>query len=870
MKKLFTLLLCTLLLLGAAVPALAADKVAFDSSVTTVFEGEQLQLTLITEGAPAGGEVTYKSSAPSKLYVDENGLATGLEKGVSTVTATVRTDRKSYKATIRITVARKVAEVALNPDKLVILPWEEAVAVGLVQPVVDENGLSVVPDVQVIVIRLGAKVRLTATALPEDASNRDVVFETMDDSILGVKGDTVTGVGLGECDLLVVSEQNPEVRKAYRVAVVTPVNRITLESDVKTLFVGETAAVTPSFTPDTAGYRAVNWKSSNERVLTVDEAGVVTGVGRGSASVTATAADGSGKSAKVNFSVKQQPEEIRLSESAINLSVGKKTTLKATVLPKNTDLKGVVWESSDENVATVNARGQITPVAPGECIITCRSDVLPGIAAECEVAVVQPVKKIVLSAPTADIYVGQTLVVAVECQPDNATVKAVSWKSSNERVLTVSDAGVVTGVGKGRATVTATAEDGSKVRGTINVDVLQQPESVSLNDDSFVINVGARKNLRATVLPNNASSKKVVWASSDPAVATVTEAGQVRPVAPGTCTITVACEDFPAITASAQVEVRQPVTSIKFMEDEITINVGDSVQVWWTVAPDNATDPSVTVSTNKEKVLAVEQNGVIRGLSRGECYVYAKANDDSGKRGRLLVNVLQPVYGVHMKEDTYAVGVDESITVTAELEPSNASNTRMTWYVADPSMASVSGSRTRPTVTGRRWGTTSITGITEDGGYSATATINVGNYDKAVKITDLYLQDNRIKIVVHNESNMNISRVYYQIACYDWMGQPLACNVDGSNTFDGYYGYTLYENDITTHGRFSFSDDFVQPALPIAHVTMTITGYRTDQGFFHNIDERRRTTAEFKTSAYVGATPTPSPSPAPDPTPIPQ
>ena len=247
----------------------------------------------------------------------------------------------------------------------------------------------------------------------------------------------------------------------------------------------------------------------------------------------------------------------------------------------------------------------------------------------------------------------------------------------------------------------------------------------------------------------------------------------------------------------------------------------------------------------------MDANGLITGHKRGECYITAKAVDGSGRNARIKVKVLQPVEGVHMKNDTLNVGVDESITATAVLEPSDASNTNMTWVSADTTIATVKGTKLRPSITGRRWGTTTITGTTEDGGYTTSATVKVGNYDKAVKITDLYLSDNKIKIVVKNESNMNITRFYYTICCYDWQDEPIVCHENGGTSFDGSYRYTLYEGDSTTHGRFHFGD-FVQPETSIARVTMQITGYSTDEGYFRDINEDRQTVFEYKTSEFVG------------------
>ena len=101
----------------------------------------------------------------------------------------------------------------------------------------------------------------------------------------------------------------------------------------------------------------------------------------------------------------QQPQSITLKESDIVVNMGSKKTLAATVLPKNTNDKSVVWTSSDENVAKVSSRGQITPVAPGSCTITCASAADPSVFTTATVAVHQLVKKVAFADSAVSINV---------------------------------------------------------------------------------------------------------------------------------------------------------------------------------------------------------------------------------------------------------------------------------------------------------------------------------------------------------------------------------------------------------------------------------------------------------------------------------
>ncbi len=690
------ILLVVLALCCLAFPALAENLCKFDRTVTTLFEGETLQTALLLEGDPAAGEVTYSSGSEKTALVDQNGLVTGVNKGNVTITAQVKTEKRTFKATIALKVLRKVTTIEVSEDKLNLLSSDNELIAPLLNADAPQPGAEGQPQApeQVLVLRLGTNQSIQATCAPKDASDRKYTLASSDESIVRVSGTKLQPKAVGECTITVSSVQNPEVAVTYRTLVVQPVTRLQLTGE-KSTYVGSTLALTPVYSPENASIQAVTWSSANEKVATVDENGVVTGIAKGSATIKATAADGSGKAASFKVTVMQQPQAIELNETSVTINVGASKTLKATVSPSNTNNKKVTWSSSDESVATVNKSGRITPVSAGSCTITCQS------------------------------------------------------------------------------------------------------------------------------------------------------------------------EDFPGVSASATVQVNQLATRVAFAEKNVSLNVNTSLQVFWEVQPQTVSNPSVTFSSNKESIATVDANGLITGHKRGECYITVKTDDGSKKTDRIKVSVLQPVEGVHMRNDTLNVGVDESIRATAVLEPEDASNTGMSWFSADPTIATIRGQNNRPSITGRRWGTTTITGTTEDGGYTATATVNVGNYDKALKITDLYLNDNQIKMVVNNESNMTIARFYFLIRCYDAQDNPIVCHENGGNSFEGSYRYTLYEGDNTTHGRFYFGD-FLQPETPIARVTMQIVSYSTDDGFYRDIQEEDQTVVEYKTVDFVGKPAEPTQEPAPE------
>ena len=660
-----------------------------------------------------------------------------------------------------------------------------------------------------------------------------------------------------------------------------------LKKENNKVFVGETVQMALNRTGE-AAEGEVAYTSSNEKCATVDAQGVVTGLSKGQVTITARLqTEKRVYKSSLTVTVAVKAAEISVTEDnlplydaedpfvapllapvedaeapeeklpVLLLRMGSQQTLKATVLPTNANDRAVVLSTTDESVVRVQG-STLTPKAVGECDLTIASRQNPEVTKQYHLLVVQPVTKMQLTAAQKTTIIGGTLPLTVAYSPENASIKAVTWSSGNEKVAAVDENGVVTGVSKGTATIKATAADGSKRTATFQVTVQQQPESITLKETGVVVNVGSYKTLSATVLPASTNDKAVTWASSDEGVATVNAKGRVTPVVPGTCVITCRSKNYPEVYAAATVEVHQLVTKITFADSDVSFNVGDTCQLFWQTAPANATNPALTFKSSNEKIAKVNDSGLVTGLKRGNCTITAMAADGSGKKATVKISVLQPVLGVHMENDTIRVGVDESYTARAVLEPSDASNTAMSWTSADTSVATVKGSRNKPTVTGKRWGTTTITGVTQDGGYTTTATVNVGDYDKALKINDLYLSGNKIKITVNNESNMTVTRFSFIIECYDIYDAPLPCSENGAHTFYGSYSLTLYQGESTEHGRFYFGN-YVQPEAQIGRVVMRITGYSTDTGYSRDIRTDRQPVMEFCSSSFVGATPSPVP-----------
>lgn len=255
--------------------------------------------------------------------------------------------------------------------------------------------------------------------------------------------------------------------------------------------------------------------------------------------------------------------------------------------------------------------------------------------------VVYKVTEVKLDKDNLSLEVGGTATLTATIMPDNATDQNVTWSSDNQNVATVDQNGKVTAVGEGTATITATVDGESATCSvTVKEAAIVPVESVSLDKTNLKLTEGETAQLTATVLPETATNRNVTWSSNAPGVATVDSSGKVTAVAPGTATITVTTEDGNK-TATCAVTVAAatvPVTGVTLNKTSTSLYVGDTETLTATVAPDSASNKSVTWSSDNEGVATVN-NGVVTAVSAGTAVITATAADGSGANASCTVTV---------------------------------------------------------------------------------------------------------------------------------------------------------------------------------------------------------------------------------------
>jgi uncharacterized protein YjdB len=453
--------------------------------------------------------VAWTSSDVGVAVVSTSGAVTGIAPGSATITAA--SEGKTGTSAVTV-VPTAIASVTLQPDAATI--------------------------------RVGASTTLTPTVKDVTGaivSDREITWTSSNVAVATVSSTgVVTGRAVGTATISATSGGKSGSTSVTVVAV--PVGSVAVAPASVRLVPTQRESLT-SVMRDANGVvvtdRTVTWSSSNTAVATVAPDGWVTAVAPGVATVTATS---EGRSGSANINVVPMPVgSVTVSPASSTVQTGETKTLSATVR----DTSGAVvtdrvmtWSSSDETIATVSSAGVVTGVSAGTATITATSEGKSGSAAVTVLPV--PVATVTLEPASVRLEPGQTATLQATTKSADGTVltgRVVTFASDNVNVARVSSDGVVTGVGPGTATITATSE-GRSATAAVTVQptvayVIVAPSTVFLRRNSTV---------QLSVTAYDAAGHEIVgrtvtWSTNNDHVATVSETGVVTGEHAGTATI---------------------------------------------------------------------------------------------------------------------------------------------------------------------------------------------------------------------------------------------------------------------------------------------------------------------------------------------
>lgn len=622
--------------------------------------------------------VTSSDSSVAKVGVDARTII-GVAPGTATITATSDTDPTKYAVcTVTVTQKKEVTGITLNKPA--------------------------------VTLEAGQKETLTATVTASgDGVDKSLSWSSSAPSVASVdSAGTITAVAPGTATITAASVSNAKVTAVCTVTVTAkkvPVTSVTLQPNSISLDArdnnNKTATLTAAVLPADATDKSLTWTSSNKSVATVAN-GVVTAVGGGTATITATANDGSGCSSVCTVTVVTPVKGITLSKSNLTLDKNMTAAVTANVAPENASNQTITAQSKNTDIATVskNADGSYTikGVATGntDIVFTAADN---GITASCTVAV-NPTKVNAITLSDAsgtaigdqlNLTIGDTRQLSAEVSPSDADNKNVIWESSNTDVLTVSADGLLTARATGTAELRVIPQDGSDAKKVVTVKINPKYVSqiaVSAKDNKTTLKKGETLQLSAAITPADATNKNLIWSSSNPNLVTVRADGMVEVIADKTTnqtvTITAAAQDGSSVNGSIQLIVAPtPVESFTISGGSVGVQKTLQLQMM-SFTPQTATNPTiVSWASSNTDIASVSDTGMVTGKAAGAADITATCAD--GKTATAVVTVVSNIVEVteFTVESSKTLTVGENCTVTATVQPDNATNKNLTWTITE-------------------------------------------------------------------------------------------------------------------------------------------------------------------------------------------
>ncbi len=213
-------------------------------------------------------------------------------------------------------------------------------------------------------------------------------------------------------------------------------------------------------------------------------------------------------------------------------------------------------------------------------------------------------------------------------------------------------------------------------------------QSIALSQPSAELIIGETLNLKATVSPSNATYDGITWTSTKTSVATVSSSGQVSALAEGNTTITAMAGGKTASCSVTVVKGYVAVSSITLNKENLELVEGNSETLTATVSPNDATDRTVSWSSSNDAVATVK-DGTITAVKEGEATITAKAGEKTASCKVVVAKKVIPVESIELNKTELELKKGETSTLTANVQPTNATNPAVSWSSSNSDIAKV-------------------------------------------------------------------------------------------------------------------------------------------------------------------------------------
>ncbi len=591
-----------------------------------------------------------------------------------------------------------------------------------------------------VTMKAGATHQMKYTYKPDNVTRRDLVWETMDTSIVTVdEYGTLTAHAPGLTYIMVSPSNNPNGLYAQcAVTVLAGCDELQLSETAVTMNVKENRIIKVTLLPKGCT-TSLEWSVTDGTVVDVNydaETSQVTITGKKAGRTIVFVKSSDGPSGQIDVTVLQPCESLSFSPKEYEMLSGQTYMPNLVKTPADTtDI--ITWSADDGSVATVDAQGLITAKKTGVTYIKATS--ASGRETTIKISVKESVSDVKLQSENATIEVGELITLTPVFTPAEAYDKTMTWTCSDSNVIKIEPSGVsdlkVTGLIGGISLIKGVSKDGGRVVSCL-VTVKEKATSVKVSPESKYLQKGKSFTVKATVESATATNKSVKWSTSKKSVASVNSAGRVKGKKIGTAYIKATAQDGSGASAVCKVRVVRKVTKITLNKYTAKVLVGKTYKLKAKVKPKNATIKGVAWSSSNNSIATVDSSGRIQGIAAGIVKIRAKAKDGSGKSAVCLVTVVEPVpaTGVDVANNDIIVAKGRHIQSGIRVAPANSTD-KIKYYSDRPKVARINS---RGKIFAKKVGQATVYGETPDGktGYADVLVVTMNRKKLGFRIYD--------------------------------------------------------------------------------------------------------------------------------------
>jgi len=683
----------------------APTSVEITNKVNTLANSTDYQLKwLVSPEDTSNKNVTFTSSNPEVAEVGSNGSVHPKSKGSTTL--------------------KIITEEGSKEDSFLVNILEKTSGVKIL------NKISSMPE--------NSNYQLTWQVLPEDADNKNVVFNSDNISVATIsETGKITTKSKGVFRITVTTEDGNFV-DSFICGVKKDVTSVEITNKIPKLETQNNYQLEWVVNPADADNKEVDFISSDESVAKITEGGKIE---TNSAGVVTIKVVTRNKQKEDSFSLEVIPKvgSVQITNKINTINIHNKHQLEWVVLPDKAANKNVSFVSSDTKVLEVSDTGEIIPKKDGTALVKVTTE--DGKFEDSfSLLVTTPLESVTILNTEKKLLVGENLQILLAISPDYLKGEEFEYTTSDSKVLNIDEGGKVLATGKGTATIYVKSKSNKLLGDSIELVVGKKPKSINIKNKDYTIYEKQEQQIDWEFLPLDADAEKVKFTSSDKTIATVSETGLLTGVNKGLCTVRIESEDG-VLASECNIIVMKKVEGIRITNKKTTIMKNTKYQVDVESTPVGSVLDGVIYKSSDIKVAKIDTNGLIETIKSGDCRIIATTAD--GKFSDYFdLEVISPVEKIEITNKIAMISNKNKYQLEWLISPDDAKNKEVEFTSSEDGVVSVS---TSGLLSPNKSGTSTIKVTTKDGkhydSFKIIVTEDVESIEIKNKIKELKVSD---------------------------------------------------------------------------------------------------------------------------------